>query len=168
MSTLQIRVARLQSLQNCNPPQEINPEQKRPCRDIVTIQRAANFSGLPFFFFFLSLPSTADAARRLRVQALSGFPAPAAIASRHGQRALFPPAGPRGRRDTLRPLLWRRKGTMRGPVWPRNRPTSRVGGGGRDGMGWEERRRRVPRQPRPRRMAGAATPGDQAARQGPA
>lgn len=27
---------------------------------------------------------------------------------------------------------------MRGPVWPRNRPTSLVGGGGQDGMGGEE------------------------------
>lgn len=85
---------------------------------------------------FLSLPSTADPARRLlRIQALSGFPAPATIASRHHRRASFPPAGPRGRRDTLRPLPWRRKGTMRGPVWTRNRPTSLVGGGGQEGMG---------------------------------
>lgn len=83
---------------------------------------------------FLNPPSTADPARRLRVQALSGFPAPAAIASRHHRRASFPPAGPRGRRDTQRPLPWRRKGTMRGPVWPRNRPTSLLGGGGQDGM----------------------------------
>lgn len=66
---------------------------------------------------------------------MSGFPAPAAITPRHHRRAPFPPAGPRGRRDTRRPLPWRRRGTMRGPVWPRSRPTSFVGGGG---PGWEE------------------------------